>query len=77
MISAEVFVAFAEAPRDREAGNDSAEKVLGFVSAQNRRRSPIQIVLAQGFVQLQQLLLPVTPLRHVDRADFVVILEQA
>src|SRR5208337_5213833 len=52
MVSAEVLVALAEAPRNREAGDDAAEKVFRFVRAQDCGRGAIKIVLPLRFIEL-------------------------
>ena len=77
VIPAEIFVAFVESPGNREASDDASEKILGLVSAQDSCRGAIQIVLAQGGVEFEELGLPVTPLRDVVLADFVVILKES
>ena len=53
------------------------EKIFGLVRAQHGGRRAIQIVLPQRLVELQQLGLPVAPLRDVVLADLGVVLEQS
>ena len=65
VISAKIFVALVESPGNREAGDNAAEKIFGLVSSQDGGRRAIQIVLPQWFVELQQLGLPVAPLRDI------------
>ena len=75
MISAEIFVAFVEAPGDGKAGDDAAQKIFGLVSAQDGGGGAIEIVLALRFIELEQCILPVFPLEDIMLAKFVVILE--
>ena len=35
MVAAEIFIAFVESPGHGEAGDDAAEKILGFMRAQD------------------------------------------
>ncbi len=45
VVSAEILVAFVESPRNREAGDDAAQKIFRLVGAQDRGRSAIKIAL--------------------------------
>src|SRR5947209_8099919 len=76
MVAAKIFISFVEAPGNRKTGDDAAQKILGLMSAQYRRRGAIKIILSQRLVQWQKLRLPGLPLRHVMRAQVVVIFEE-
>ena len=76
MITAEVFVAFVETPRNGEAGDDAAQKILGLVRAQDRGRGSVEIVLALRFIEFEQRVLPLFPVEDVMLAEFVVILKE-
>jgi hypothetical protein len=77
VISAEIFIAFVEAPRDRETGDDAAEKILGLVGAQSRSGGAVEIVGTQRFIELDQGILPILPMENVMLAKLVVVLEQS
>src|SRR6202051_1832246 len=76
VITAEILVALVEAPGNGEAGDDSAEEVLGFVGAQNRRAGPVQIFFPRLLVELLQCPLPVLPLKDVISASRFISIEQ-
>ena len=75
VIAAEVFVAFVEAPGDGEAGDDAAEKILGFVSAQDGGGGAVEIVRALRFIELDQGILPILPVEDIVLAKVVVVFE--
>ena len=65
VVATEILVALVEAPGNGEAGDDSTEKVLGFVRAKNGHADPVQVFFARLLVELLQCLLPVLPMGDV------------
>src|SRR5208337_3246911 len=76
MVSAKVFVPFIEAPGNGEAGDDSAQEILGFVDTQNRHADPVQVFVPRFLVELLQRPLPVLPVKDVILADGFIGSEQ-
>src|ERR1035438_7283897 len=76
MVATKILVALVEAPWDGKAGDDAAEKVLGFVRAQNRRAGSVPILFSGLLVELLQRALPVLPMEDVVLADGFVRSEQ-
>src|SRR5437588_57242 len=77
VISAQIFIALAESPRNRQAGNNAAQEILGLMCAQHSSRRSVEIVRTLRLIQFDQRVLPVSPVEYVMLAKFVVILEQA
>ena len=76
MVSAQIFVAFVESPRNGKAGDDASQKVFGLVRAHDGHAGAIEVNFAAGLVQFQQAVLPILPMPDVVLAQFVVGLEQ-
>ena len=76
VVAAEILVAFVEAPGNREAGDDSTEKVLGFVHAEYRRTDPVQVFFPRFLIQVLQCPLPVLPVKDVILAGHFIGSEQ-
>jgi hypothetical protein len=72
VIAAQVFIPLVEAPRDGEAGDNTSEEVLGFVSAQNRHAGAVKIFFPRLLVELAQGPLPILPVGNVIVAGRVV-----
>src|SRR3979490_1610774 len=76
MIATEICVALMESPGDGKARNNSAEEVLGFVSAKNGDAGPVQIFFARLCVEIFYCPVPVPPLQNVIFAGAFVGREQ-
>src|SRR5579862_4146628 len=77
MISAQILIALAEPPRNREARDDAAKKILGLVRSQDRHTCAIQVFFSHWFIQFEQLLLPLFPVNDVLFTQVFVWLMQA
>src|SRR5207237_6011938 len=75
VISAKVFIAFVEAPRDRKTCDDAAEKIFGFMGAQHGCASAIKIGLSAA-IKWHKHFLPIFPLRNIIAKEGVVIIQQ-
>src|SRR6202021_4079016 len=76
MVAAEILIAFVEAPRYREAGDDSSKKVFRFVGAHHRRTDAIEIFFARLLVKILQSPLPVFPVPDIVVAGCLILSEQ-
>ena len=76
MVSAQVFVALVESPRNGKAGDYAAEEILGLVRAHYGHAGAIEINLAARLIQFQKAVLPMLPVPDVVLAQFVAGLEQ-
>ena len=76
MVATEVFISLVESPRNRQAGNGSAQKVFRFVATQDRHTCAVKIMIALRLVQVDQALMPVPPMHNVVLSNRLVILEE-